>query len=1089
MHLGVSMLPSPGITKAASNKTFFSGISPFHAIILLFIFPYITLPSFAQVCAIQGPQVPNSGGQLECLQISDINGDTLRLPRNVTRLESNGISICPLQSVSNSPPAVMFIVDQSASMSPIHDPSGDPYQYRATMIRKAIQYLNNRVSNGWFGYIEFAGNIDVIRPSNEFCRAGENDNTTTFVSQSLIPLSDANVALWSSRMGPIQNRCSPGTNYIAPLERAKQFFNNFRASDQVADFTVIFISDGLPNEPDDSWATASAPLDPDFRVPGPFPPIHGIFLGESGQDGAIMARLSSETGGTYNLISPSDTGAMSRVMNGIIESIVRRSAPQSVQLRVGGSTYNSTQLEQESLGGGYRVHFPQTIPLDTGFNTMELLTTFSDTAGDRRTQTTSFFLDISAPDAQIGVHGTDGYFEVACSEQRGITVGGIRNPQLLPNANLELTPRLDANALTELQLGLLARNLLDSVALVSVWTARSGDRMDVRLSLGDSPGDFLGSTPIEVLERNMDGTPRQARVTDNILQVAGHDTLFLRWVHPQDPRDTLSASILLYTLAQASFTNDTLYIDHIASRVMDVAAGGNSVTVRYFWSDGTPVSQAELLRVGGGDFYTGIADLRQRLAEERSPRLVLQYYDALYGNMFTDTAHLIFELPVMPRVRMVDLNGDGRADRLELLFAESIPPQQDVEDYILVWGNRDQDTVRLRLPLDDLPFLENVQVQQLEGNSQRWNVDLPEPLPFGNTSGSGPMGQGQLLVTGTFNDRPLNRNIPVIDAVGPVILQFWVDPREGLVNYMRLSEVLAEQAGQNWLLVNGARGPATERTVSQWEYNEGTQVITLRMVDLPENVISGGDSIRLVPEAMGGVRDRAANGAHPENPPVVAQGFREPRSAIVMRYRESLLQPQTNNTPYPIDNMVPTQYRILLATNTAGVLRDSISGTEVSDTDLRGIPLLEIGVTVPLLNGLDADGNVRQGPLVNGLLAWSSEITVVTYAFDNLGQFIVRKSARLVVNEPAQLSPEGRAVFFLLWPPDAEKGLVDRFGRSVGNGPLMIKTFVTMVSTALIDVEIFEADGSLSDRSVSEGKTIVDKSESLSILGYLRPPR
>jgi len=410
--------------------------------ILLGAILFFATSTWAQICTLTWAQNGH------CLDISKLNGDTILLPSNVTQLSQSGLTLCPLKSSRTTLPAIIFVVDESMSMDSAWDPSpaGDPAHWRAKLVRYAIQYMHSIAGSGWFSYIQFAWGVDS-RLVTDGCNPSINGSAKQLISTNFLPLTDSIVKVWTDTNGPVQNRCSQGTDYYSALERAKYYATNFNPGDNLVNPVIIFISDGSPSVKTDS---TFLPLRTNDLIPGMMPPIYGIFLGsDSTSSGDTLAQLSNSTGGTYSVVSPGDTLQMQNVMSKIIQHVSTVSKPSSVSLLVNGKTYNGVTTAQ--TGSQALVTFPQTMPLTTGKNAMELEVSYMDSSGLPRTESSLFTLAVQGSPLGMGLFPLDSIFASTCVEGDEITVNGLLNPSLTVGASLAQTPHLGSDTLKTLE--------------------------------------------------------------------------------------------------------------------------------------------------------------------------------------------------------------------------------------------------------------------------------------------------------------------------------------------------------------------------------------------------------------------------------------------------------------------------------------------------------------------------------------------------------------------------------------------------------------------------------------------------------------
>lgn len=1035
--------------------------------------------SWAQTCKLQW------NTQTNCLDLSSLNGDRIVLPSNVTRLGQSGLALCPLQSEQSKIPAVIFIMDQSASMdSSFHGvPAGDPQHWRGDLVRNAIRYLNEQSNgSGWFAYVEFAGDTsEALQPPHEDCIQGVNEGAESLLTQNFLPLSDSVVQIWSKRAtSPVQNRCNTGTNYFAALDKAKRYAASFDPGDVPTELSVIFVSDGRPNKMENETYD---PLQVNYEVPGAFPPVHGIFLGEAGTDtGDDLAEVADRTGGSYTLVDPNDTDGMTSVMNQIIDRISKASLPDSVILTVNGLNYVSSRVQNAS--GSFDVSFPQDIPLEPGNNTIDMTILYQDTATDlTRTRITSFTLAVEGPEVGSGMIEIDNRFLADCANGNTLKVDKYVNPALTVGAGLSKTPTLSTENTKTLQLALTAAGYSGASTNLRVKSRRTGDVILQNLASARA-NEFAGSLPLVLSNQSALGTVRRGDSTDKAFRVAAFDTLDFRWENPEDPRDTLVASLLLYTPPKASFLSDTLYINQIGARVQDVAAPGARAAVEFAWYTGEFVGPASLARIDSSWAFESVSDYRAQLLIEQSDRIIVTYKDPLFNLEYRDTAYLVFDIPEMPEAWLLDENGDGRADVLQLSYKSPRPVHQHLPNYHLRWGDRNQDSVFFRV--DSLNPQISTSVVQIskQGEIEQWRFPLATPLPFGHTTGSGPLGEGSLLMKGLFNSRNVEFVIPVVDKVGPVLREMWIDGGAENVVYFTASEPLGEGASVNW--INSKRGSAREslRSSLRQDFDAKTFVYQLTLVDQDDNRILSRDSARFLPASKGGPRDRGGNGPAEKNPFVEVKGALPTSNHILVAFKQSLVSDDLH-IALPSSEAKESEFQVLVLDPTTGKYVMKESKESVPQRFAEAMPSLGVTITLPQVTGFDQDGQPLSPE--NGLLFWKTTVKALSMFYDQQGQFVTRRTMEVLIDDPSIISREGTVNLALVWEVDPQKGLVTNSGRNVGTGVVLAKVDIQMNSEATGNMDVYNRKGEIdSKESVKTGDVIRKKKNFIARLGYIR---
>ena len=81
---------------------------------------------------------------------------------------------------------------------------------------------------------------------------------------------------------------------------------------------------------------------------------------------------------------------------------------------------------------------------------------------------------------------------------------------------------------------------------------------------------------------------------------------------------------------------------------------------------------------------------------------------------------------------------------------------------------------------------------------------------------------------------------------------------------------------------------------------------------------------------------------------------------------------------------------------------------------------------------------------------------------------------------------KGMVKLVLAWEPEPGKGLAAETGRAVGTGPIFVKMFLALVSTAKEDILVYDRSGSADPHnSILKGETRGDRESSIVKFGYI----
>ena len=388
--------------------------------------------------------------------------------------------------------------------------------------------------------------------------------------------------------------------------------------------------------------------------------------------------------------------------------------------------------------------------------------------------------------------------------------------------------------------------------------------------------------------------------------------------------------------------------------------------------------------------------------------------------------------------------------------------------------------------LDPSLSTEVVSISTTTEGGEQWIFNLKDPFPFAHTHGSGPNGQGSIIMTGWFDSLDIEQTIELEDKVGPVLTEMWLDPWDKTRSYFRVSEPLASLNQENWIFDKRLGAPEWTPQTDSLLFNESTGIYTLRVKNEPRNLILGNDSARLVSSTIEGIVDRNGNRPHLSNPYVVVRGTRGSANSLVTAFVNPLLQSDVNAPTLPPQSADSTGDFHVLILNPLTRQFEEPSGETVDQHFAKSMLTLRVDAALPQLYGTDSSGNALQGMMVNGVLAWSTDIQVRGYFYDLLGQFITSKMAHITIDNVHQINENGSISLALVWVSDPLIGLVSRSGRAVGTGVILATVQADITSTSLFDLPVYESDGSKSTKSIDKGKVIHNKKKSVTKIGYYR---
>lgn len=528
-------------------------------------------PAGAQTkrCDLVGRDTTVSGNPTafkHCLDLSSLDGKTVNVPMNVTRIDNDGLSLCKASVQSGGNADIVYVYDNSGSMAGYTSTSSAKASRRAWVGNGGADTLfyyddGNCADKSLSGSVVFsrwdpsgtAMVLDTVSQlgSNSSCtdfsgdpynsrgrafRLGIQDQAdrapsstagimsfNNSVGNNQVPLSlgpPANVATLQSR---ILANAGGGTNYTAPLDTSRNWLRNSAYTSQAAgrNKAIIFLSDGRPDN------TNYLPM-----LDATMPTIYGIFLHKDTVGSGRMQEMARLTGGKFFLIPPNDPDSLNSVVDQILNIILLEYDPQTAS--VTNTSLSPTQSATSSpsdfalqADGSWLMKLSDIIGLKrNASNSISFTTTFKEkTSGATNTQTINF--TIATTQADIGTTQKIG------TTQFGATCYDRSSLSILNAAGARPAFFTDTNTVYQIRIR-TAPTPLDS-ALAS---ALSGVKGDAESPVLKPP--FSSSADSLVFKK---GFPFQAALGttktngNGALESGLFDSIIVAWTHPRDAQD------------------------------------------------------------------------------------------------------------------------------------------------------------------------------------------------------------------------------------------------------------------------------------------------------------------------------------------------------------------------------------------------------------------------------------------------------------------------------------------------------------------------------------------------------------------------
>jgi hypothetical protein len=490
---------------------------------------------------------PLSGGEhpyAKCVDFAALEGKTLTLPKNVTRIAADGISFCVTASpiTGNGNADIVFVYDNSGSMTAdafYVAPGGDTsFYYLETDRNGNYTGCGKNPSAGMVNVATVTGNQLMSKlTSNNNCTgfAGDPYNARGSIVMAGIdflasksPTSTAGAMAFNDKVeytqapvimsgtGPATVKASikldtnGSTEYRPPLIQADAWLSN-PALIKTKKQAIIFISDGASNHDDY-----------DNLVAG-LPPVYSIYLSDDDTPNMIKLRdLSTATGGTFNRVKTNDPKAMETILKEIISTITTNTLPKSTTIT------NKTQAPPQvskSTGvtanpdGSAGMQLDSIIGLKEGANQIEI----NLVREDNTEVTYHFTMNVAGDD----ISSSSGNY--SCWDMP--TLAAIDKKTNEPTDIY----RTDNNTY---QLK-LTRSPSELGAVNVAGTSADKDKENITLSTTNNNLGF----PTQTGDFTYNPAKGNPDLNNGVLEVDDHGDLIFTWSHPRDARETVTYTL------------------------------------------------------------------------------------------------------------------------------------------------------------------------------------------------------------------------------------------------------------------------------------------------------------------------------------------------------------------------------------------------------------------------------------------------------------------------------------------------------------------------------------------------------------------
>ncbi|MGL1902111.1 MAG: VWA domain-containing protein [Fibrobacterales bacterium] len=987
-----------------------------------------------------------------CLDLETLDGSVIAVSENTTRFEKESIVLCPLKKeTQGKPPAILFILDQSNSMSGAKGiPEGDPDGKRASAIITSLDSLNSKYKQGiesLTGYVEFGSNA----PQNN--------------AREILISNEKNITELKTK---ITLKEMYYTNYISALELGKTFLNSIDTAEY--NRYVFFITDGIPRAGNTICQPKDRIIPLLFEKDGetPLAEFHMFFLGnsepsrpeecrlldENYYDG-FMNEMADTTGGSYNQIKDRrGTNISDKILEVIsyIEEKQRAELESVVLQNVSGYGLQSTRLDSKDVVSNDNVllTFDNELPLDTGNNDITLTVEYNDASFSQEVSFT-----IAVKSGKYSTSLSDDHFDVLCNERSMVTVVDEEGTAVTT------VKRSDDGLWGQLETS--NENLND---IEFEWNTNKGKDSEMSVQTGsDRKGERVQfTTAVDLLF-----TQETIRSKNSVVEIKEDTELSFFWQHPNDPRDFAQETVSIGEY----FTGISLVLDsksmaQVSISIDDDGIEDSTVAVSISFPEGGAIEVTAIEDASG--LFTTHVDLSEYVTEytDDAVEIVGTFIDSRDTEQ-KDSLLVPVSLVPKPEIAAIyDTDGDGSADSIHVFYFEDSPERQSVSSVTIVWNSPD----------DSL-----YQTVRQNSRHQDFGFSFSDYFAATKTNGYNSDGTGTLEMCGEFENESFCQTVPLVDSIGPIVVSAWMVEDRSLLRLV-MSEPLVRTEGRDFII------RSRDEYIPDVFHVETDPSHTLEwFIRLTEDSLFFNDSIRLAYRDGAAFVDGVGNRAHEKNPavpiqfdvtgnsqlnvawekPFITFDGEEMRDVISDRdaqdskgFRTTVMDPSTMNEYLLVEG-------------------DEDNDGEFYRTENRHVgPTIVLDIDVPTFNDyLPEELRLIENTIGgDNVPKWEVYIEVQVYFYDQLGQFITSKSQHIQLKDASFFNELNQTKLFLEWLPQLE------------NDALILKTDKnTAVATGVI---ISQVNYSLRAQLIEdyydfkEGHQLVTKQSQYLKFGYVR---
>lgn len=487
----------------------------------------------------------------KCLDLAALDGKSLDMPKNVSRLSYDGLSICQnaFKSDKTGEADILYLLDNSGSMwtgennGQYNSCAGDPFERRGDVVIQGMRLQSQLASHSTAGFIPFvAGNPGL---QTKYVKAPVD--ITPASPQGATRLQDLTKQVGDALDDAAQNRSNTTdpcakfrgelmkagateraqvTYWTEALKKAIEWRKDdplYKAAKKPA---IILISDGAIED----WDNVK-------KLIPQLPPVYGLHLGyrlnrdkKIDMASAQLDTLTRLTGGKFYRVAPDDTSAMHQVMATIIRSVVSNPLPKSVKV-----TNTSLSTPQVSVAKDLKanpdtslaVSLDSVLALREGGNQLRIEVSLDDTT--TRQYTVNFNASGAAADRNGNTYACYDLPTLAMLDASG------KIPELYTADASTYTIRLTRSP-SELQgVTVMATSSDSTRSDAATW----GDRESIALKAPSMVSGIAEHKQAQAFNPRS-GSPKPG---NDVLESNQSGSVTLTWTHPRDSRETVTYTL------------------------------------------------------------------------------------------------------------------------------------------------------------------------------------------------------------------------------------------------------------------------------------------------------------------------------------------------------------------------------------------------------------------------------------------------------------------------------------------------------------------------------------------------------------------